>query len=164
MIPCIDCKKPLTLSKRRKTGRCKLCSARATAISPAKRKKASASMKARLACPVERVVHLKRAHDGLLKHLADPVNHAALVERGRMLGLTGSGKNEKWYAGRAAAGQKRSITAMAWCPLEYRETYRTLVYVKNINALTARAMVLEMIKRDTRRYHATGRLQQAART
>lgn len=163
MIPCIDCAKPLTPSKRRKTGRCKSCSARAVAISPAKRDKARASMVARLSCPIEHAKHMTRLHVGLIEHLKDPDNLAKLRERGRTVGLLCVGKNAAWYASRAASGRKRSATVMAWCPVEYREDYHRLINVKHIKAKEARAMILDMIAADTRRYLATGQLQQAAR-
>jgi hypothetical protein len=66
---------------------------------------------------------------------------------------------ERLIAQRREASRKR----MAWCPLEYRDTYRRLTRVKQLPAAEARAAILDLIAADARSYARTGELQQSRR-
>lgn len=59
--------------------------------------------------------------------------------------------------------REASRSRLAWCPLEYRDFYRSLTRAKMLPAKTARSIVLALVETDTRRFLATGKLQQSVR-
>lgn len=59
--------------------------------------------------------------------------------------------------------RQASLTRIAWCPVEYRDEYRHLIYNKHIKAAEARGIIERLIATDAARYAATGQLQQARR-
>lgn len=58
---------------------------------------------------------------------------------------------------------RRNNPRIAWCPVEYRDEYRRLLYTHHFPAETARAMIAELIEADAARYARTGQLQQSRR-
>ncbi len=64
---------------------------------------------------------------------------------------------------KAANGRKRTATTLAWCPPEYRDTYRQLKASQRLRAAVARRLILDLIKADRARWARTGQLPQAAR-
>ena len=64
---------------------------------------------------------------------------------------------------RVANGRKASATKLAWCPLEYRATYRELNRVVGIPSGEAKRMVLAQIEAGQATYLKTGVLPQTAR-
>ena len=75
---------------------------------------------------------------------------AQLVERGRVLGESLIGHKYMPAAGEARrkAVASRLKTMLGWCPAEYLEQYRHLVYVKRVRAAEARAIIEQQVKDD----------------
>lgn len=63
----------------------------------------------------------------------------------------------KYLASRPAAGRKRSETALAWCPAQYREDYRILTRSKAMSAAEAKAFILARLTPFERALHAVSR-------
>lgn len=162
---CADCGIARFSTKPKKSPYCKRCIGRHTGRDPARRAKASASMKARLADPVLRAIHTQRTKEGTRAALRDPEFMARRRELGRRLGKAKLGHlaHPAGSESRAAAGRASSNTKLAWCPVEYRDDYKELVKHQHIPASEARQMIEAQIAADARRYSATGVLPQSTR-
>lgn len=164
---CTTCGTPLKTTRRRKTTLCKTCQSRALGLCPERRRRTSATLKARLADPGVKAEHMRRCTEGRRRAIAENPEFAAqLREQGRQLGLLGKGFNRHGAGSpeRALAGKRCSATKLAWCPLEYRDEYRHLVRIKLLPAADARAIIEQQVRADRARYFATGELQQAVRS
>ncbi|MCK0531468.1 hypothetical protein [Sphingobium agri] len=136
---------------RRKTKLCIQCSRSANGRHPDKIAKSRDAMLRRMADPTIKAETLRRAHDGFRKRMADdPQMRAEMVERCRTLGKSMLGHKHMPAAGpaRRKAVESRRRTLFSWCPAEYFEQYRHLVYAKRVRAADARAIVEQQIKAD----------------
>lgn len=152
MLPCANaCGAVYKHSPRRKTRLCLACCRSANGRHPDKIAKSRANMRRRMADPKIKAETLRRCHDGLRKKMAeDPQARAEMVERGRALGKSLIGHKHMPAAGaaRRKAVESRLRTMLGWCPAEYLEQYRHLVYSKRVRAADARAIVEQQIKSD----------------
>jgi hypothetical protein len=138
---CSDC--PKQIRPRNASGRCRACFNRNAARDPAWRAKQRAGVKAKFADPKKRAAHIAMAKRNLARWRETDEGKARLKELGRNAyrhSQTPEAR-QRWQAGRAAAGRKRSDTVLAWCPPDRREEYRHLLYVKRLPAAEARAMI-----------------------
>lgn len=144
---CADCgvtfPKPRT-DRPRKTPYCRYCVGAHISKDPAVRAKRSASMK---------------------RHLSDPQNMEAFQKR-TLAGLKEAMKTDAYKESRRLQGQRVNRDyhkwRLAWCPVEYVETYRTLMR-KDFKSSEAKKMVKDLIERDQRKYMRTGVLPHADR-
>lgn len=163
---CADCGVARFSRKPKRSPYCRACVGRHNGQSPARRAKASASMKAHLSDPHVRATHIARATDGLRRRIAtDPDFAAQRREMGRRTGLMklGTAATPAGSPARVAAGKAVSATKLAWCPPEYRDEYKYLIRTKRIPAVEARQIILSTVKADAARYRSTGVLPQASR-
>lgn len=94
------------------------------------------------------------ARSNIRKAMANPETRARFVEDGKR-------KAAKYYPAllasvrdpeqRKAAGRRISEARLAWCPPEYRDTYRHLVNSKNCTAAEGRALITAQIAADKER-------------
>ena len=153
---CSDCGAQLPHNPRRKGTRCKPCSARAVATSPAHREALSRAMSRRWADPNE-AYRLGRA-------ISAGIGHEER-ERRRKRGVIccNARAAAAGTEARRKAGQSLSRTRLGWLPPEYREDYFHLRRNHKLRAPEARRIIEHQIARDLDRYAATGVLPQAAR-
>lgn len=165
-LACSDCGVPLKPNPRRKGTRCKPCSARAMATSAEKREKCRVAMKRHFAEPGFYQQHCQRIGQGIRAALKDPERLEDLRERGRRCGLLrlGMSRHGAGSEPRVRAGQRRSATVLAWCPIEYRDAYLHLVRSKLVRAPEARRIIEDQIAADLERYMRTGVLPQSTRS
>jgi len=165
-MKCTTCSRTLNpATRRRKTTLCKPCVARRLAADPAKLEKCRIAMKARLADPEEKARHVDRMINGIRRAMRENPEFAAQRrESGRRLGLRrlGAPSIPAGAEPRVRAGRKASATKMAWCPLEYREHYRTLQR-QHLGPGEARRLIEELIQKDRQRYRRTGQLPVSSR-
>lgn len=140
---CRDCS--AVISTQSRTGRCRPCAMRAVALDPECRARRGAAFSARhRADPAYKARTQRQVHVANLKAWRHPEKSvrmlAALMEARKQLARPDV--QEKWLAGRAAAGRKRHDTVMAWCPPEYRAEYKHLRLTKKMLAADAKATIL----------------------
>jgi hypothetical protein len=153
----------------RKPGRnCRRCSLAKVNADPGVRAKRSANRAERMKDPIERAKVARYAAEGRNRWLQDPENMEKAREQGRWVAREVlfrpdvRARNQAPEV-RAAAGRKTSAKRLAFLPLEYRDNYRDLISKKRVPKAEAVPMMLETVERDTRRYLATGELQQTKR-
>ncbi|CAH0355331.1 hypothetical protein [Sphingobium sp. CECT 9361] len=163
---CSTCGAPRTNHPRRTTTLCQACSRKANGSNPSRIAKSRAIMKAHFADPVFKAQNLAKAHDGLRRMLAaNPERLAVLREQARALGLgkVGHAAMPKGSEPRRRAVASRLRNYYQWCPIEYRDDYKRLIYSKGLNAADARAIIERQIQVDMEKFHVTGQLQQSVR-
>lgn len=106
----------------------------------------------------------RRNRSGLCKpcFLTD-LNRSAAGNAKRVAALRATLARPENREGVCRQRREASRSRMAWCPLEYQDFYRTLTRSKMLPAATARAIVVAQVATDTRRFLATGKLQQSVR-
>lgn len=152
LLPCANgCGGTYRHYRRRKTKLCVTCSRSANGRNPSKISKSRAAMLKRMSDPAIKAEALKRAHDGWRKRLAeDPELRARMADRWREVGKSRIG-HLAMPAGspaRRRAVASRMKTIMPWCPPEYLDEYRRLLYSKKLKAVDARAVIEQMIAAD----------------
>lgn len=132
-----------TITHQSKTGRCRPCAARETALETrdVRRDRLLAHYASHPEARAKRARNIHIANMAARRNPETAAKFRAVLFENRKK-LNDPGVREKWLAGRAAAGKKRSETVMAWCPPEYRDEYRHLRYTKKIKAAEARALIL----------------------
>lgn len=173
-VACIDCATALKPNKRRKTGRCKSCSARSIGRDP------DSIDRRRIACREAALRDDVRARKSaaIKASLAEKKKDPAYVEARRELGRRAAASNlREWQnlpAGRPARiakGKAKTNTTLGWCPPSYRDDYRHTLYKQSkITASEVRAAILNQIQADIARYannrlpvHLTIKVREAAR-
>jgi hypothetical protein len=142
---CLCCS--ATLGPRNRSGLCRSCVAKRNNADPAIIARRAAAISARFADPAVREAASQRMRK-VIAGLA-PSEIERRREHGRRQVRNFLSRPEvvaKTLAPevRARAGRSRSATVLAWCPPEWRDTYRGLTR-KGRPARVAKAMVLDMI-------------------
>jgi hypothetical protein len=137
------------VSDQSKTGRCLRCNLRLIAKDPEIQNRRTASLRKRLAeDPVERSLQMKI-------NRRNAVNNPVACERILAAALRNLPKAwtpesiAKKIARQAEGNRKLAERKIAWCPPEYREEYRRLVYRRRIPSTEARRIVLGMARAAT---------------
>lgn len=165
-FPCSGCGKTIKPFYGRKTTTCLDCARVNNGRHPDKIAKCRAVMLEHMQDPSFKAQALERAQAGLRKkRRTDPAFRARMRQLGREMAATGAGHaaQPKGSEPRRRAAENRSQSLLAWCPVEYREEYRRLVYTKRLGPGGARAVIEEQIAKDAERYARTGKLQQSVR-
>lgn len=155
------------LKKPGKTGLCRVCFPRQPKSAATRTKMRKAAFK-RVGDPAFKARWVEAVRAGVAASMENPVERERRVAWGRQMGLEHGAAMSALLgpAGspkRMANGRKVSATKLAWCPLEYRATYRDLTKVRGIPTVEAKRMVLDQVEADRRRFVATGTLPQAER-
>lgn len=155
MIPkpcqCAGCGKAITA--KAKTGRCRVCKNHLLNSQPEFKAARAAGNRKKWDDPafVEKMRAVCREIGK--GNGTDPVRRAKLVEIGKnsVARLHSPENRAKVRAKQDIIARKISERAMAWCPVEYRETYRYLTIRKNFLAADARKIILEQVRKDQER-------------
>ncbi len=153
---CSDCGTPLKPNPRRKGTRCKPCTARAIATSPAHREAVSRAMSRRWANPNEAYALGRAISAGI-----GPEERERRRARGTI--CCNARAAAAGTEARLKAGRTLSRTRLGWLPPEYRDDYFHLRRNFKYRAREARRIIEDQIARDLDRYAATGVLPQASR-
>jgi hypothetical protein len=156
-LACIGCGKELPHNPKRKTQRCRSCTAIAIAKDPSIRAKAGAAIRRALEDPAV----IRRRSRALSKALRqkmrdDPAYAAMQRENARRLGLSSTGI-QRYPAGsapRLQAGRSGSATKRRGIPKGYWDEYRRLVKNKEASAEEARRMITDQARADRQRRRA----------
>lgn len=156
------CEVELRRNPKRKSDMCRKHALAAAAAQPERRRKCSEAMKAFYDVPGRREEAGARTGK-VLRHLiaTDPTFRDRFKELGRRLGT--SGKRGPPQAGtpmRRVAAQRQSERALGDIPLEYRDEHRRNVKIHGIKSAESKRMIKEQVERDTKRFLASGELQQ----
>ena len=153
---CTDCAAPLKPNQRRKGTRCKPCTARAIALSPAHREAVSRAMARRWANPNEAFALRRAISAGFGPEERERRRARGTISCNARAAAAGT-------QARLKAGKSLSRTRLGWLPPEYREDYFHLRRNFKYRAREARRIIQDQIARDLIRYAETGVLPQAAR-
>ncbi|MFA5989703.1 MAG: hypothetical protein WC803_08870 [Sphingomonas sp.] len=153
---CSDCRKPLKPNPRRKGTRCKPCSARAIATSPAHREAASRAMSRRWANPNEAFALGRAISAGIGPEERERRRARGMICCNARAAAAGT-------EARLKAGRSLSRTRLGWLPMYYRDEYFNLRNNHKYSAAEARKIIEAQMSRDLERYSATGKLQQSPR-
>lgn len=155
-LNCTDCGKLLKPDPRRKGTRCKSCTARALATSPAHREAVSRAMSRRWANPNEAFRLGKAISAGITPEERECRRARGTICCNARAAAAGTDARRK-------AGMSLSRTRLGWLPPEYRDDYFHLRRNFKYRAPEARRIIEDQIARDLDRYAATGVLPQALR-
>lgn len=137
---CSDCPAPITRAS--KTGRCRKCASRRTALNPAKREKCADKMREHYSDPAYAARMGQAVKQGWARRLADPAKREEAKLNALRFGAAGTPPGSE---ARRKGGRTRSEKALAWCPPELRAEYRDLCRRRSFRAAEARAILEPII-------------------
>lgn len=148
---CAGCGKPITA--KAKTGRCRVCKNHFLNSQPDFKAARAAGNRKKWEDPDFREKMRDVCKEIGKANRTDPVRRAKLVEIGKnsVARLHSPENRAKVRAKQDIIARKISERAMAWCPVEYRESYRHLTLRKNIVAADARKIILAQVRKDQER-------------
>ena len=150
---CSDC--GVGITAQNKTGRCRVCAVRAMNSDPEHRRKVGEGVRRALQNPYARARKAAVARENARKAYAQPERRKRAREialRHLQLAFTPEAIERKLANQRAGLARDKRL---AWCPPEYRDAYRKLMYSKRMLAAEARPIIEEMIAADRKREEAS---------
>lgn len=156
-LPCLGCGKELPHNPKRKTQRCRSCTAIAIAKDPAIRAKAAAGIRRALSDPEVLRRRARTLSKVLRRKMRDDPAYAEMQrENARRLGRSAIGI-QRYPAGsepRRQAGRNGSATKRRGIPKGYWDEYRRLVKNGTATADEARRIVTEQARAERQRRRA----------
>lgn len=151
---CGDCAAPITNIS--KSGRCRACNTIRNNKKPELVAKRMEGKRKAMSDPLKYARICQVARNNIRKAMADPVKRAAAIERGKAKAALhfNTPEGRAWANRpevRERAGKSLSETRMAWCPPEYRQTYKDLLRARVCTAAEGRQLIAEQIKADKER-------------
>ncbi len=139
---CSDCSAPITAAS--KTGRCQSCARNHMTKDPAVKGKRAATYARHLADPVNRAALRERNKAAARTRWANPEYAEAMLKRLREEFQPKSLLGDQSY--RAQAARLANEAKLDWCPAQYRDDYRMLKRSYSYTAKEARAIIEDMIR------------------